>query len=141
MSVQVIGVDETISGLDVVLNGLMSEAEKEIRAGAFMVQSDAIKSIQRGNKTGRTYKRGNVTHQASAPGEAPASDTGNLASSILAVPESTSSAYLVGSNLSYSKELEFGTKEMKPRPWLIPALESNRKQIERNIQLALSRKL
>ena len=44
----------------------------------------AIENISRGAKSGETYEKYNPrrTHKASAPGEAPASDTGNLVSQI-----------------------------------------------------------
>ena len=47
-------------------------------------RGEAIKSIMQGPKTGRIYEKYNPrrTHRASAPGQAPASDTGNLVSQI-----------------------------------------------------------
>jgi hypothetical protein len=48
---------------------------------ALDVQRFAIELMQM-PKSGRTYKRGSKSHQASAPGEAPAIDTGNLVNSI-----------------------------------------------------------
>lgn len=97
-----------------------------------LVQSDAIKSIQRGTKTGRVYKRGSVEHQASAPGEAPATDTGALVSSTHRVDGELVAA--VGTGLEYGRDLEFGTKKMKARPWLFPALESARPAWERGLR-------
>ena len=97
-----------------------------------LVQSEAIKSIQRGTKTGRVYKRGSVEHQASAPGEAPATDTGALVSSIHRVDGELVAA--VGTGLEYGRNLEFGTKKMKARPWLFPALESARPAWERGLR-------
>lgn len=96
------------------------------------VQSDAIKAIQRGAKTGRTYKRRGVTHQASAPGEAPATDTGRLASSVKRVDDGPVVA--VGTAVEYGAFLEFGTSKIKARPWLFPALEANRPAWERGIR-------
>ncbi len=40
------------------------------------VREEAISLIQNGEKTGRIYRRRGIEHQASAPGEPPASDTG-----------------------------------------------------------------
>lgn len=62
-------------------------------------------------------------HTASAGGEPPASDTGNLLSSIghrLGVDE-----YVYGevyANVRYASWLELGTRYMEPRPFLRPAL-------------------
>ena len=55
--------------------------DEELNEAAQRIVRDAQVAIASPPKTGRIYKRGNVTHQASAPGEAPATDTGNLANS------------------------------------------------------------
>lgn len=74
-------------------------------------------------KTGRVYARGSVAHQASAPGEAPASDTGNLVGLIgvdaVNLPRLRISIF---SSAKYSAALEFGTSKMAPRPFLRRAL-------------------
>jgi HK97 gp10 family phage protein len=83
----------------------------------------------RGPKTGRVYKRGKVSHQASAPGEAPANDLGFLVNNVKA--EVTGE--LVASTLSlapYSVHLEYGTRKMAARPFLRPAGERVKAQAE-----------
>lgn len=65
-------------------------------------------------------------HQASAPGEPPATDTGLLRASIrheLAVEDDELAAY-IGSDLNYSEYLELGTHKMAPRPFLTPSLDA-----------------
>jgi HK97 gp10 family phage protein len=84
----------------------------------------AIKlEIQQGAKTGRVYRRGGVSHRASAPGEAPASDTGTLIGSIQHERENAH-AYSVGSRLDYAAFLEYGTSRMAARPFFRPAAEA-----------------
>ena len=86
---------------------------------AMDTQNEAVRGIQRGPANGRTYKRGTVTHTASAPGQFPMSDTGRLASnveSILATPANIRAK--VGTNIIYGAYLEFGTSKMAARPWL-----------------------
>lgn len=96
-----------------------------LEGGAAIVQGDAIKSINRGAKTGRLYPRGNNQfHQASAPGEAPANDSDSLSKSIQ-VDKVSSDEVRIGSHLPYSRVLEL---EMD-RPFMMPALERNRKKI------------
>ena len=92
---------------------------------AYGALADAQKSIQKGAKTGRTYKRRNVTHQASAPGEAPASDTGRLVASGRVDQPETFVANMVFSaqNAGY---LEYGTRRMAARPFMRPAGEAQR---------------
>lgn len=52
----------------------------------------------------------------SPPGTPPNTDTGRLVQSIKF--ERDKNAYLVGTNLKYGAWLEFGTRDMAPRPWL-----------------------
>lgn len=77
--------------------------------------------------TGRIYKRGQVSHQASAPGEPPAVDTGALRSSI--GHEVIGDVLRVGSALDYSAYLEFGTPKMEPRPSARESLAEVRDQM------------
>lgn len=130
MSGRIEGLDETLAAFAKL--GLAGEREgsKAVSATAQKVRSDAIKSIQRGTKSGTTYTRGpgqnlSPTHTASAPGQAPATDTGRLVNSIKAVSTGLSGA--VFSKLDYSFWLEYGTLNMAPRPFLNPALQDNKK--------------
>lgn len=122
------------------LRGLGPQVEAALRklvvATAAKVQGDAIRSIQRGPKSGRVYMHGKVAHRASAPGQPPATDTGNLATSIHRVNDGIQAA--VGTGLEYGKHLEFGTKNIAARPWLFPALESNRPMWERGLTKILA---
>src|SRR5262245_62766200 len=56
-------------------------ASKGVRQATFGIKQKMLFSFAQ-PKSGRVYKRGNRTHTASAPGEAPAIDTGFLANSI-----------------------------------------------------------
>lgn len=136
MSVELEGLDEAIANIGYYYDATDAEIEQVIRVGALSVEADAVTSIQRGAKTGKIYQRGNITHQSSAPGEAPATDTGNLVQNIKSVKDTGKFSWLVGTGLKYGRYLEHGTTNMKPRPWLIPALEKNRKNITEMIQKA-----
>lgn len=103
---------------------MQEEVQDLVRKTAIKVHGDAVRSIQRGPKTGRVYKRKGKTHRASAPGQAPATDSGALASSVAMVHGKMESA--VGTGLESGPHLEFGTATMEERPWLFPALEKNR---------------
>jgi len=98
---------------------------KGLMAVALMAQSAAQESIIRGPKTGRTYKRGNVSHTASAPGEAPANDLGFLVQNIKCDMSDDRTANL-RSLAPYSVCLEYGTKNMEARPFLRPAGDAMR---------------
>ena len=67
-------------------------------------------------------------HRASAPGEAPASDTGNLVSKII-VNQISQDITSVESNANYSAYLEYGTSKMEARPFMLPAFEKSKKPI------------
>lgn len=100
-------------------------------AGGKLVESDAKRSIQNqtGGETVTRYRSGggSYQHTASAPNDAPNTDTGRLVSSINTEP--TKDAVFVGTSLGYGKYLEFGTTNMGERPWLSPALDKNKQTI------------
>lgn len=81
------------------------------------------------DSAGRVHPIGHRTpHQASAPGEPPAVDTGLLRASIRheTTVEGDELAAYVGSDLKISTYLEMGTRKMAPRPFLQPALDAAR---------------
>ena len=140
----------TIEGLDKLGNAsaqIRQAVAEEISAAVFasaqQIRTEAIKSIQDGEKTGRVYKRRSVTHRASAPGEAPASDTGRLVNSIQAYNSGGGEAFTVAGRgtVGYAAMLEFGTSKMAPRPFMLPALEKSKAWITARLQDALRRGL
>jgi HK97 gp10 family phage protein len=115
-----------------------AEADKAlaqiVMATAQNVRTHAIRAIQGGPKNGKSYEKyaPRRTHRASAPGQAPATDTGRLASSIMA--DITGLTAEVSANVQYAAPLEFGTVNMAPRPFLQPALESEREKFNARLQ-------
>ena len=103
-------------------------AERLIARAAMMVQGRIVDSIQRDPKTGAVY--GN--HQASAPGQPPATDTGQLVRSITMSVEGTDGEVVgvIRASAPYAAMLEFGTTNIAPRPYMQPGLESQRRKIE-----------
>lgn len=120
-----------------------------VRAGLYLsgkrVEEAAKRSVAQGPKTGQVYKRKGVEHRASAPGEAPASDTGRLLNSIhldggRVKQEGTALVAEVkagDAGVKYAAHLEFGTHEMEARPFMHPALESNKPWIGARIEKAV----
>ncbi len=94
---------------------------------ALDIQARAQMAIMNPPKSGRIYRRGNVAHQASAPGEAPATDTGALVNSAY-TKKLADADYETGFTVEYAAPLEFGTARMAPRPYLRPAVEAVRDQ-------------
>jgi HK97 gp10 family phage protein len=112
-------------------------ADKEIanivNGTAQNVRTHALKSIQRGTKSGIEYQKSSPkrTHRASAAGEAPATDTGRLAGSIVAEVDGKTAEVSAGTE--YAAWLEFGTQAIEPRPFLTPAVEKERPAWERRL--------
>lgn len=105
---------------------MVREIDEACESTALDIQARAQMAIMNPPKSGRIYKRGNVVHQASAPGEAPATDTGNLVNS--AYTKQLGRAYYeTGFTAEYAAHLEFGTAKIEPRPYLRPAVEAVRK--------------
>lgn len=87
-----------------------------------LVEKRAVELIMSPPKSGKIYRRRGVDHQASAPGQAPASDTGRLVNSRrVELIESQLRARLNFST-AYALALEVGTKHMEPRPYARRAL-------------------
>lgn len=118
-----------IKGLDKYKRKQGKQLMKAAHASGLVVQNEARRSVLKGPKTGKIYKRGRKEHQASAPGEPPASDTGTLANRIIVSVDATKLSVKVIAKTLYSWFLEYGTKRMKPRPFMFPALLNKRKQI------------
>jgi HK97 gp10 family phage protein len=120
--------------------GPMTEAIKRavqrgIEDGARLMESGAKKRVQRGSKTGEIYEKYNPrrTHTASAPGESPATDTGFLASNIT-IESKELEAWIIA-KAKYSAWLEFGTSKIKPRPFMFPAYEENKRNVQKMVEV------
>lgn len=128
---------------------------RAVNATALEVLTDIKKRIQRGPKTGHVYesifrmiggrpvpvgpRSGNnlsATHQASAPGEAPATDTGTLANSVTFNRVDPLNAE-VESRLPYAAMLEFGTVRIDPRPAWQPAVDAAAPKLQRRVTTAI----
>lgn len=108
---------------------ITQEADRLVLRIANQVRNNAVKLVQQGSRSGRVYKRGNITHQASAPGEPPKTDTGILVRSIRVEHRSESGEARVAVGAEYGRALEFGTPKMAARPFLRPAANAVRQQM------------
>lgn len=103
-----------------------------ITKSCLLVERDAKIRMTDSPASGRDYWKGkhhDILHRASAPGEAPAVDTGTLRASVTHVVDEGKMEGLVGTHEDYGLYLEVGTSNIRPRPWLTPSLESNRSKI------------
>lgn len=105
-------------------------------------QRYAVDGINSGPASGAVYTRGAVTHQASAPGEYPMTDTGRLASNVITLlPSGSSIEGQVGTNIEYGTFLEFGTSRMAARPWLLPSFEKAKVDVSKEVKQRFEGKL
>lgn len=98
---------------------------KGLFAAAMIVRNAAVKGIQKGPKSGKVYRRKSVKHRASAPGEFPASDTGNLARSIHHLVDPALLEGRVEASAKYAIPLEYKPPERGGRPFLTRAYDEN----------------
>lgn len=110
-----------------------------VNAAANAAMSDVRRAIEGPPKTGREYARGrDKIHRASAPGQAPATDTGALATSIYNEDRGEYSK-AIGSRLDYAYYLEFGTFRIAPRPAWIPAVERTIPKMLKRVNVAIAK--
>lgn len=114
-----------------ILRNYDKQVQQIIKVGGQMVMNDAKASIHSHGSSGRTYQKYNPrrTHTASSEGNPPNTDTGYLANNIYLEIDANGMGAEVESRAEYSEYLEFGTSKMRPRPFLQPALEANRRKI------------
>lgn len=104
-----------------------------VTAAIGIVENRAVHLIMSPPKTGRIYRRRGIEHQASAPGEAPASDTGTLVNMrrIELLPEELAAKLIFSAK--HAPFLERGTRRMEPRPFARRALAETRDEVESTI--------
>jgi HK97 gp10 family phage protein len=121
-----------------------AEVRRALHRGALAIENRAVEGIIEGPKTGRIYAskhRKGAKHQASAPGEFPAADSGRLHQSITSVEASTGDniRFETGGNVDYATYLELGTSKMAPRPHMVPAYEENVDKVRADVRAAVRR--
>lgn len=165
VTIQLKGADKFRAALSAMSDDVKAEVGKEVMDTAFEMREDIQESIRkpgRGTMYYRIYdpesgytkiyagdSEGFVValkgkqnldpiHRASADGDAPASDTGNLLNSIIFDKQGPLTA-TVGSHLAYAVDLEYGTIKMAARPFFRPAVERIRGEFEARLEAAVKR--
>ena len=131
------------------------EVTQALALGANDIRNTIIESMMRGTKTGRAYEwegaepddtniigmmRGGggwlfpirkrwKPHRASAPGEPPAVDKGELVSRIIFDIGDMEIEVGAEAGAPHGRWLEEGTQYMDERPWLAPAVAKHEKEI------------
>jgi HK97 gp10 family phage protein len=142
--------------------GYLRRAQMALIRQGLLIERD-IKMSMKKQGGGREYKVSKTgrPHHASAAGEVPAVLTGRLRASITTcwsggqrpVPDTAPTSpdagpedavgvpggsdrdfrVVVGTNVDYAVFLELGTSKMSPRPFMRPAFERHRANVEKNI--------
>lgn len=115
--------DRLLRKLDRLPATLERRIGDSLEASAAEMLGYAVVRIQKNSGSGRAYKRGKRVHIASAPGEYPNSDFGNLVRSLFSRRTGPGSAEW-GSRSVIAAYLEFGTSRMLPRPFLRPTMNA-----------------
>jgi hypothetical protein len=111
--------------IQAITSEITKVASKVVREAAFLIKQKMLFSFSQ-PKSGRTYRRGNRVHIASAPGEAPAVDTGFLSNSIQTeFPDATTGIVTVGAE--YGEILE----TIRNRPFVRPSIEATIEELNR----------
>lgn len=134
MSVKVSITNTVPEGIEKVKQKVDVRTKEIISKMTFEVRNTAVNKIMREPKTGRVYTRGGISHQASAEGEAPASNTGFLVNNIYQKVDANGLTGTVESRASYSAFLEYGTQRMGARPFMFPSVEEVRVKFKKQFQ-------
>ncbi len=125
MGIEIVG--HRILGRRLRAIGRLAEVtvRRAIVESAMRIEREAKASIRRNPRRGAAYVRHDPERRrrASAPGDAPATDTGALARKLTHVIDADGLGASVESRAAYSRFLEFGTARMAARPFLRPAFE------------------
>ncbi len=111
---------------------VLDDANQLTEKAADKMANEMKKSILSGAKSGRQYFSNGTRHTSSAPGQAPANNTGALVASIKVTKERNKSTINISKN--YAIFLEFGTSKMRPRPFIIPAFLKTKKWFTDKLQ-------
>ena len=142
MKLDMSGADDLVKSLERLGSSAEEAMIDVITDLVTQTQEYSVDGIDTGPATGAVYTRGGITHQASAPGEYPMSDTGRLASNIIALlPNGSSIEGQVGTNIEYGTFLEFGTSRMAARPWLMPSFEKAKVDVAKEVKQRFEGKL
>lgn len=101
------------------LSAELRSRAKDVVVKATRDAEAAVKQSMNEPKTGLMYGG----HQASAPGEAPAIDTGNLVNSIQVEFQNNYETGIVYTNAEYAEALEYGGAHVAARPFMEPAAQ------------------
>lgn len=141
-------VDKVINALKEKIKGVQTEEGKAVAKACLVVQREIQTSMTNTPTNGSvSYYTHNkkIPHHPSLPYNPPAVDTGTLRRSISIEVDEENLKGKVGSVLAnppygaYLELAEYGSSKMLPRPWLKPAMEKTKADVEEILKAAVKR--
>ncbi len=110
------------------IEALKREVNKSLHKAGVMLVSDIRKNLN----TAQPYVRRGSSFRGmepSRPGDFPRKLSGQLLKSIAYVVDEVNMVLTVGTNIKYGRFLEFGTRRMTARPWLLRTYQAAQQKI------------
>lgn len=121
---------------------VLTAVDQTLNQAAIIIAGKVRDKIHKGERSGRIYRLGRKGHyryhQASAPGEPPKSDTGNLASHTYSSHPKFLEAHVI-SDAAYSEALEHGTYKMAARPFMAVTVSENKEMIDQMVHSSINK--
>jgi hypothetical protein len=159
LKMEVHGLAELLAGLHAIDQQFSADIQDVVNATGLELRGDIIKRYHRGPHTGKWYasaanakrtkrqrRRQTIVHQASAPGEAPQTDTGRLANGTTyytPIDKKNRFTVVVQNDVAYAAALEYGHtyargRKIEERPAWRPAIKKMRPLFEKRINRAIA---
>ena len=103
---------------------LKADIVDELTIGVVLIRNRILLSMRNTKRASWFYMRSGQRHYPSAPGSPPAIDRGELIRAITMDADINSVEVGATAGAPYAQNLEDGTKKMKARPWLQPAVDA-----------------
>ena len=122
---------------------LLIVAQQSLARDLAAMDTDAKKMIQGGSRSGKTYKRKSITHQASAPGELPKTDRGELVAGFFFDIKKTAGKVFgkLSNRAKHAEHLEFKLAQDGGRPFMRPIFQKWAPRVQRNVSKAVKEEL
>lgn len=140
MATRIAGRDSLRRRLGAIPAQTRQQVFRVLQQGGQLIADDAAERIINPPKTGRIYPstwRKGAMHQASAPGESPAADSGRLHQSHTWVGDEAALTVHAGTAAPYAVRLELGDDRVQPRPAWSPAFYAMLPRIQRALTFVL----
>lgn len=120
---------------DKILKKINDRAETALEKTAVLITNRAKESMTepksgkrvppgQGSRGGHPWQK----RQRSAPGQPPAVQTGQLRASVTYIKPRPLTRH-IGTNVKHGRYMEFGTRNILPRPWLRPAFDREKDKL------------